>query len=122
MQETVVKKNEINLAPFIEDNNIKWEIVGNGISRKIMSYEERVMMVKVAFEKGAIGTLHSHPHIQLTFVQSGMFEVQIDKEKKVLRQGDVFHVPSGIIHGVVCLNDGELIDVFSPYREDFVTV
>ena len=122
MQQTNVKNNEVSLTPFIEDKSINWDVVGNGISRKIMSYEERVMMVKVAFEKGAIGTLHSHPHIQLTFVQSGVFEVEINQEKKVLRQGDVFHVPSGIIHGVVCLKDGELIDVFSPFREDFVTV
>jgi quercetin dioxygenase-like cupin family protein len=37
----------------------------------------------------------------------------------VLKAGDVFHVPSNVIHGAVCLEKGVLVDVFSPMREDF---
>ena len=105
---------------FVENNDIAWEETAPGIKRKIMSYDERLMVVKVAFERGAVGTLHQHHHTQITHVESGSFEVEISGEKKVLKSGDAFYVPPNAVHGAVCLEDGVLIDVFSPMREDFV--
>ena len=105
---------------FIENKDIPWEPTGPGMKRKIMSYDERLMVVKVDFQKGAIGTLHQHPHTQITHIESGIFEVEIAGEKKVLTAGDAFYIPPNIIHGAVCLEPGVLIDIFSPMREDFI--
>jgi quercetin dioxygenase-like cupin family protein len=105
---------------FIADNDIAWEVMAPGVKRKIMSYDDRLMLVRVEFEKGGVGTLHSHPHTQITHVEKGSFEVEIGGEKQVLKAGDVFYVPPHAIHGAVCLEDGVLIDVFSPMREDFI--
>ena len=57
--------------------DIQWEYAGDGIVRQIMGYDEHLMMVKVKFNQGAIGTLHQHPHTQSTYVASGCFEVTI---------------------------------------------
>lgn len=105
---------------FVQDAQIMWEELGAGIKRKIMSYDDRLMMVKVAFEKDAIGALHHHYHSQVSYVAKGCFEVQVGGEKQVLSAGDVFYIPPDAIHGVVCLEAGELIDIFSPFREDFI--
>lgn len=105
---------------FIENDSIGWEIVGEGLRRKVMAWDERVMLVKVEFRKGAVGAVHHHPHSQVSYVESGVFEVEIGGEKRVLQGGDVFLAPSSTPHGVVCLEDGILIDVFSPLREDFL--
>ncbi len=105
---------------FIEDASFEWETVGAGVRRKIMSYDEKLMIVKVEFQQGGIGTLHKHPHSQITHVESGVFEVQIGDEKKVLKGGDAYYPPPNVMHGAVCLESGVLIDAFSPYREDFV--
>ena len=35
-------------------------------------------------------------------------------------KGDSFYVPPNTVHGAVCIEEGELIDVFSPIREDFM--
>ena len=105
---------------FIENRDIPWEAMGPGMKRKIMAWDEKLMLVKVEFEAGAIGTLHQHPHSQITHVESGIFEVEIGNEKKVLSTGDAFYIPTNIMHGAVCLEDGVLIDVFSPMREDFI--
>ena len=105
---------------FVEDDNISWEDLGGGIKRKIMSYNDSVMLVKVAFEKNAIGALHHHYHTQISFIESGIFEVTVDGEKKALKKGDVFYIPPDAMHGVVCFEEGVLIDIFSPMREDFV--
>lgn len=105
---------------FIKDEELAWEEVGEGIKRKIMAYDERLMLVKVAFEKGGIGTVHQHHHTQITHVESGVFEVEIDGEKQMLNAGDAFFIPSNVWHGAVCMEAGVLIDVFSPMREDFI--
>jgi quercetin dioxygenase-like cupin family protein len=105
---------------FIENAYLSWEQVDPGVSRKIMAYDEKLMLVKVKFETGGIGTLHQHPHSQISHVESGMFEVEIDGQKKVLNAGDAFYIPPNVMHGAVCLEAGVLIDVFSPMREDFI--
>ncbi len=106
---------------FIENKEVPWEATAPGIKRKIMSYDERLMVVKVEFEKGAVGTLHQHYHSQITHLEKGAFEVEIGDEKKILRAGDAFYIPPNVMHGAVCLEPGVLIDIFSPMREDFVT-
>lgn len=105
---------------LVEDDEIAWEIVDDKIKRKIMSYNEDIMLVKVAFVKGGIGATHKHPHLQISYITSGIFEITINGEMKTLKVGDVYFVPSDVLHGAVCLEDGVLIDVFNPMREDFV--
>lgn len=105
---------------FIHDSEIAWEDLGGGLKRKIMSYDEQVMMVKVAFEVGGIGTLHHHPHRQMSYVASGVFELTIDGQTRKLQAGDGYFVLPDLIHGALCLQAGELIDIFIPFREDFI--
>lgn len=105
---------------FIDNNEVPWEEVDNGVRRKIMAYDEKLMLVRVEFQTGGIGTVHQHYHSQITHVESGVFEVEIAGEKKVLKTGDAFYIPPNVLHGAVCLEAGVLIDVFSPMREDFI--
>ncbi len=116
MKETSLEQPQV----FIEEANIPWEHAGPGVKRKIMAYDETCMMVRVEFEKDAIGPLHQHRHVQISSVESGAFEIEIDGKKNRLQKGDVFFVPSNLMHGAVCLEAGVLIDVFSPMREDFL--
>ena len=109
-----------SLKVFIEDENISWEQVDQGVKRKIMAFDEKLMMVKVKFDKGGVGILHKHVHSQITLVESGVFEVEISGVKKIMKTGDAYYIPSNAIHGAVCMEEGLLIDVFSPMREDFI--
>lgn len=59
---------------FQFEKELKWEHPAPGIRRQIMGYDGQLMMVKVEFEKGAVGTLHEHYHSQATYVASGKFE------------------------------------------------
>lgn len=105
---------------FLEADKKEWQVVGEGIRRKVMGYDDRIMLVKVEFRQGAIGAVHHHQHTQVTHVESGVFEVEIGGEKSVLKGGDAFLASSNVPHGVVCLESGVLIDVFTPMREDFI--
>jgi quercetin dioxygenase-like cupin family protein len=105
---------------FIENNDLEWENVGKGVQRKILGYDEQIMLVVAKFEKDGIGYAHQHSHRQVTYVTEGKFEVQINGEKKILKKGDCYYIPPDITHGAVCLEDGLLVDVFNPCREDFL--
>ncbi len=105
---------------FILDEKIGWEELEPGIKRKIMSYDATMMMVKIDFKKGGVGKEHKHVHTQMSYVESGVFEVTVDGKKQILKKGDAFYVPSNVMHGAVCLKSGVLIDMFTPMREDFV--
>lgn len=105
---------------FQVESEMPWEDVGNGIHRQVFGYDDRVMLVKAKFITGGVGTLHSHPHTQVTYVDSGIFEMTIGDEKKIIAKGDGYFVPPNVIHGAVCLEAGMLIDAFSPLREDFL--
>jgi quercetin dioxygenase-like cupin family protein len=76
--------------------------------------------VRVEFEIDGVGAVHSHPEVQVTSVESGVFEIEINENKKILKAGDAFYVPSNARHGVVCMEAGVLVDVFSPMRVDFL--
>ena len=91
-----------------------------GVVRKVLAYTDELMCVENHFEKGAVGALHRHPHTQITYVVSGAFEFEIDGEKKIVRAGDTMLKKDSILHGCVCLEEGILLDIFSPMREDFV--
>jgi quercetin dioxygenase-like cupin family protein len=105
---------------FINDEDISWEEVGENVKRKIMAYNDSLMLVKVAFNTGGVGAVHQHYHTQITHVESGLFEIEINGEKQTLKEGDSFFIPPNVPHGAVCLEAGVLIDTFSPMREDFL--
>lgn len=106
---------------FIENFSVEWESMGSGVRRKVMAYDDNIMLVRVEFESGGIGVLHHHREVQVTNVESGAFEIEIEGVKKVLKAGDAFYVPSNSRHGAACIQAGVLVDVFSPMRPDFVT-
>lgn len=112
--------SENEIIGFLKNDNIEWENLGGGVKRKIMAFNKDLMMVIVSFEKDAIGYLHKHIHSQVTYVAKGSFEVTIVAEKQKLNSGDVFFTSPNYEHGVLALEDGILVDVFSPYREDFI--
>ena len=105
---------------FQNHEEMTWQPAGQGVERQIMGYDGQLMMVKVKFQTGAIGTAHKHYHSQSTYVASGIFEVTIGEQKRTLWAGDGYYVEPDVIHGCVCLEEGVLIDTFSPMREDFL--
>ena len=101
------------------DKSEKEEVDG-GIMRQIMGFNDSLMLVRAIFEEGSVGYTHSHPHAQIAYVESGVFEFTTGDETATLRKGDCAYVPPGVEHGAICLESGVLLDIFSPVREDFL--
>ncbi len=94
--------------------------LGGGVKRKILSEDKEMMAVEVHFEKGAVGAVHTHPHAQISYCLEGSFEVNIDGQISVFGKGDTYYIKPNIPHGVVALEKGILLDVFTPRRDDFL--
>ena len=92
----------------------------DGSSRRVILDVPELMLVEFTFEKGAIGALHSHPHIQNSYIAEGTFEVTIDGVTETIAAGGGYIVPSGLVHGVKAVTAGKLIDSFTPRRDDFL--
>lgn len=107
-------------SKFIFEDETVWENLNEGVRRQILSFDDHIMLVKVEFQIGAEGYLHTHPHRQCTYVASGVFEFTIGEETKLVKQGDALYMESDMVHGVKCLEAGILIDAFTPVREDFL--
>ena len=106
---------------YILTDALEWEELGGGVSRKFLGYDNQIMMVLVRFEKGALGSPHSHFHTQATYCVSGKFEFEIDGTKQIVKEGDGVYIEPNLLHSAVCLEEGMLIDTFSPVREDFLS-
>ncbi len=94
--------------------------LGGGVSRRVLAYNDDIMTVEVRFKKGAVGAIHTHPHAQISYVVKGKFEAKIGDECRVITVGDSYATLRDEPHGVICLEDGILIDVFTPKRDDFL--
>lgn len=105
---------------FVYQHDITATPCEPGVSRRVLSYNEQVMMCQITFEKGAKGNSHSHTHTQVTYVVSGSFAFTVDGETRVVNAGDTVLMPSGAPHGCECLEAGVLCDVFTPMRRDFI--
>lgn len=101
-------------------DKMEWEDLGGGVSRQFLGWDNQIMMVKVKFEKGAEGTPHQHFHTQSTYCAAGKFEFNIDGEIKIINAGDGVYIEPNLMHGALCLEEGILVDVFAPVREDFL--
>ena len=93
---------------------------GPGATRQVLAEAPELMVVRFSFEAGAEGALHSHPHVQSTYVASGRFRFSVDGKTFEVGPGDSFVIPSDAVHGALCLEPGQLIDCFTPRRDDFL--
>lgn len=105
---------------YFYNSDLTLEDLGKGLSRKILAYNDNLMMVEVYFEKDAVGEIHSHSHEQVTYVLEGEFEFTIGGKKKIVKAGDSMYKEPHVPHGTTCLKKGRLLDVFTPQREDFL--
>jgi quercetin dioxygenase-like cupin family protein len=63
---------------------------------------------------------HSHVHEQISSVESGALRFITPAGDKIVRAGETLCIPPNLPHGVQCLEDCIVVDIFSPVREDWV--
>jgi len=113
----MTEKNDI----FYFAKALEWTEMGQGVSRKILGHDANIMMVKVRLEAGTVVEPHQHRHTQTSYCARGKFEFTVGDEKQVINYGDGVYIPPDVPHGVKCLEEGVIVDAFTPAREDFLS-
>jgi quercetin dioxygenase-like cupin family protein len=90
-----------------------------GLNRQVMSFSPTMMLVRHTMEKGWVGRRHSHPHEQLVYVIHGTIRFEHPGGTFEATTGDSFLVPGGVEHQACALEQSEVLDIFSPVREDY---
>ena len=91
-----------------------------GVTRQVLAESPDLMVVSFRFDTGAEGVLHQHPHLQSTYVARGRFRFFRGGVAYELAAGDSLVMAAQEEHGCLCLEAGELVDCFSPRRDDFL--
>jgi quercetin dioxygenase-like cupin family protein len=90
-----------------------------GMIRQVLAHSDELMLVRHYFEQGWSSARHSHPHHQLVYVVRGMLRVEVAGEIFDVSAGDSFVVDGGVEHQASALDASEVLDVFTPVREDY---
>lgn len=91
-----------------------------GVNLDSLAVGERSMVCKMNYVVGNFATEHRHPHEQSGYVISGRYRMTENGETYELGPGDTYAIPGNTPHSFEVLEGGEVIDVFTPIREDYL--
>jgi quercetin dioxygenase-like cupin family protein len=76
-----------------------------------------LLLSHVTIEPDCVAEVHSHDEEQMGLVVEGSCEFSLGDEVRVLRPGDVYWAPAGVVHGARAVGGRcVIVDVFSPPR------
>ena len=108
------------MSGFNALRNLPEEKVTDKITRRVLTGDKE-MVVWWTMKAGAHAAAHRHPHEQIFWMISGAMDFRLGTERKLCRAGDVAVVPGGVEHEAWFPEDTEVVDIFAPPREDFLT-
>ena len=94
--------------------------LAEGITMVTVAHGEKTMMCTFSISKGAKIPAHGHPHEQIGTMISGSLRFTVDGESRVVKTGDSWCFKGGIEHAAEALEDSQIIEVFSPLREEYL--
>ena len=104
-------------------DEVEGEKLGNTEAiRKILVYSENLMLQYVEAMPDGPPLSHSHPHEQLGYIIQGTCKLTASGETVVLTAGSSYLLEPNEHHVISGLGDEKVIilDVFHPYREDYL--
>ena len=108
MRKNLVSKNSVDSVENI-----------NGVYRKTLAYNKNMMLCHFNLIKDSQIPLHSHEEHQIGYVLKGKLKFVTENGEFIAREGDSYVFDSNEKHGAIILEDTDVIDVFSPAREDY---
>ncbi|MGA2569567.1 MAG: cupin domain-containing protein [Terracidiphilus sp.] len=90
-----------------------------GMVRQVLAYNEHLMLVRHTLEKGWKGARHSHPHHQMVYVVRGHVRFEAEGKSWEMRAGDSVAVDGGVEHAASAVEASEVLDIFTPFRQDY---
>jgi quercetin dioxygenase-like cupin family protein len=105
--------------PPVNKNSVEASEALPGIYRKTLIFNDNMMLCYFFLEKNSKVPLHSHKEHQIGYVVKGKLQFFTENEEFMAEEGDSYVFDSDEKHGAKILEDSEVIDVFSPSRDDY---
>ena len=114
---------------FFKQKDLHIDQLDDNSSREVLAYGDQLMNARIFFKKGldpeTTIQVHNQPHVQTTYVLKGSFKFIIKypdhDDIQVVKAGDGIYFPAQLFHGCIPLeDDSQLLDSFTPIREDFL--
>jgi quercetin dioxygenase-like cupin family protein len=77
------------------------------------------MLCHFFLEKNSKVPFHSHKEHQIGYIIKGKLQFFTENEEFIAEEGDSYVFESNEKHGANVVEDSEVIDVFSPSRDDY---
>jgi quercetin dioxygenase-like cupin family protein len=90
------------------------------VSRKCI-HTAALTIARLHIKQGGVVPEHKHIHEQVAHVEKGALKFTVDGKEHVLRAGQSLVLASMVPHGVEALEDTDVLDTFTPVREDWVS-
>ena len=104
---------------FRTSTQAKPVVMLKGITRRTLTYGDRMILVEFTIQAGAVFPEHSHPYEQIGYLSKGAGTLQISTESCELRPGSSWCIPANVSHRAEFSKKSVAIDIFSPVREDY---
>ena len=91
-----------------------------GVDFVLLAHGANSMVTKMLYKNGDQPPLHRHASEQSGYVISGRYRIIIGNEAYMIGPGDSYCIPSNLEHSMEIMEPGEVLDFFSPPREDYL--
>jgi quercetin dioxygenase-like cupin family protein len=91
-----------------------------GVSFDVLAVGERSMVTRMNYTADNSVPFHQHPQEQSGYVISGKYRLKSGDVDEILKTGDTYSIPGNTQHSFEVIEAGQVIDFFSPPREDYL--
>lgn len=98
----------------------------NGVPRQflevdfvVLSIGNDSMVAKMLYKDTDNVPFHKHPNEQSGYVISGKYILRFGGQAYELTTDDSYSIPANVEHSIEIIEPGEVLDVFTPIRQDY---
>ncbi len=91
-----------------------------GVDFVVLSIGNDSMVTKMLYKSTDNVPLHKHPNEQSGYVVSGKYILRFGGQEYELTPGDTYSIPANIEHSIEIVEAGQVVDVFTPIRQDYL--
>ena len=104
----IIKSNQAKIREFY------------GVKFQVLAIGPNSMVCKMLYKNTDSVPTHKHPNEQSGYVISGRYRLKFENYDQILEPGDSYAISENAEHSFEILGGGEVIDVFTPPRKDYL--
>jgi quercetin dioxygenase-like cupin family protein len=104
----IVKAVEANRRTFL------------GVNFVVLARGKDSMITKMLYKAEDRVPFHKHPNEQSGYVISGKYRLRFGEFDQEIVPGDSYSIPKNVEHSIEIIEAGEVLDCFSPPRQDYL--